>query len=213
MNLLAGNEVIMKTTSTQYFIADESLGRQSAGKIPLPASTQYSLMFLPLGAEYYLNDRKQLHREGDLPAIISPDGELYWYLNGERHREGGPARILENGTRKWYLNGKLHRENGPAVIDADGSQQWFFNGERHRGKDKPACEEPDGNGRYFFIRGEEQRITGPTRLLGGTWHLWGTEFIGYDARDYLYSSIQQKRPSLRQKIKSLLRKSLSWRSQ
>ena len=55
----------------------------------------------------------------------------YWILNGEHHREDGPAVI---GYRKdgsiWYeyyfLNGKQHREDGPAFIKyyTDGSI-WY----------------------------------------------------------------------------------------
>jgi hypothetical protein len=30
----------------------------------------------------------------------------YWYLNGELHREDGPAIERANGTKAWYLNGK-----------------------------------------------------------------------------------------------------------
>jgi hypothetical protein len=28
---------------------------------------------------------------------------------------------------KWYLNGDLHREDGPAVIYPDGTQRWYLN--------------------------------------------------------------------------------------
>ena len=33
-------------------------------------------------------------------------GAKQWYLNGERHREDGPAVEYANGTKYWYLNGK-----------------------------------------------------------------------------------------------------------
>ena len=35
-----------------------------------------------------------------------PNGTKYWYLNGKRHREGGPAVEQPNGKNFWYLNGK-----------------------------------------------------------------------------------------------------------
>ena len=48
-----------------------------------------------------------LHRGGDLPAIVSVEGDRSWYKNGERHRDGGlPAVIAtqrcnsENGGLK-----------------------------------------------------------------------------------------------------------------
>ena len=32
------------------------------------------------------------------------------------------------GTKEWYLNGQLHRENGPAVEYPDSSTEWWLNG-------------------------------------------------------------------------------------
>jgi hypothetical protein len=49
------------------------------------------------------------------------DSKTEWYnLNGECHREDGPAKEFANGTKYWYINGKLHREDGPAIEFADG---------------------------------------------------------------------------------------------
>ena len=33
-----------------------------------------------------------------------------------------------NGSKHWYLNGERHRENGPAIECANGDKFWFFNG-------------------------------------------------------------------------------------
>ena len=62
-------------------------------------------------------------------CIIHPNGTKYWYLNGKRHREGGPAVVQSNGTKIWYLNGKYHREDGPAIEYADGTKGWWLNDE------------------------------------------------------------------------------------
>ena len=51
-------------------------------------------------------------------------------MNGERHREGGPAIEWANGNKAWYLNGKLHREDGPACEWANGYKEWYLNGKR-----------------------------------------------------------------------------------
>jgi hypothetical protein len=59
---------------------------------------------------------------------VSEDGDRHWYLNGERHREDGPAIEYANGDRFWYLHGKLHRTAGPAVEFADGTPYWFLHG-------------------------------------------------------------------------------------
>ena len=57
-----------------------------------------------------------------------------------------------NGTKKWYLNGELHREDGPAVEWADGSKVWFLNGENHR-EDGPAVEYTDGD-KWWYLNGK-----------------------------------------------------------
>ena len=75
--------------------------------------------------------------------IISSDGTKSWWLNGEYHREDGPAVEEFDGTKSWWLNGKLHREDGPALKYLDGSKYWYLNGKRHR-EDGPAVEEPSG---------------------------------------------------------------------
>ena len=35
-----------------------------------------------------------------------------------------------NGDKEWYLNGQLHREDGPAVEYANGDKYWYLNGQR-----------------------------------------------------------------------------------
>jgi hypothetical protein len=37
---------------------------------------------------------------------VYSNGDKYWYLNGRRHREDGPAIEYPNGTKSWYLNDK-----------------------------------------------------------------------------------------------------------
>ena len=60
---------------------------------------------------------------------VDADGDKHWYLNGERHREDGPAVEFSDGDKAWYLNGKLHREDGPAVEYEDGRKYWCLKGE------------------------------------------------------------------------------------
>ena len=43
---------------------------------------------------------------------VYPSGHKEWYLNGERHREDGPAIEYANGDKYWYLNGKFYTESG-----------------------------------------------------------------------------------------------------
>ena len=75
--------------------------------------------------EWYLNG--QLHRE-DGPAFEGANGDKMWFQNGKYHREDGPAIEYQSGTKHWYLNGNYHREDGPAIVWADGTKFWYLNG-------------------------------------------------------------------------------------
>ncbi len=59
---------------------------------------------------------------------IEQDGTKMWYLNGELHREDGPAVEYPDGTKHWFLNGEYHCEDGPAFEYADGTKMWYLNG-------------------------------------------------------------------------------------
>ena len=84
---------------------------------------------------------------------VNEDGYKEWYLNGNLHREDGPAIEYANGSKKWYLNGNLHREDGPAIEYASGTKSWYLNGKLHR-EDGPACEYADGD-KEWYLNGEE----------------------------------------------------------
>ena len=56
-------------------------------------------------------------------------GTKHWLLNGNLHREDGPAIEYASGTKLWYLNGKCHREDGPAIeYSGGGRPRWILNG-------------------------------------------------------------------------------------
>jgi hypothetical protein len=61
---------------------------------------------------------------------VDEDKTKRWYLNGNLHREDGPAVEYADESKLWYLNDKLHREDGPAVEHANGSKYWYLNGDR-----------------------------------------------------------------------------------
>jgi hypothetical protein len=71
---------------------------------------------------------EKCHRDNDLPAIESANGDKEWYVNGKLHRGNDlPAIELAYGGKAWYVNGQLHRDNGLAAIEyADGSKQWWI---------------------------------------------------------------------------------------
>ena len=113
--------------------------------------------------EWYLNG--ELHRENG-PAVEYTDGRKEWFLDGKRHREDGPAIEKEDGSKEWYLNGELHREDGPAVEYADGQKEWYLNGKRHR-EDGPAVYGGtkfggvQSDSKQWYLNGELHREDGP----------------------------------------------------
>jgi hypothetical protein len=62
---------------------------------------------------------------------VHDNGTKFWFLNGQRHREDGPAIEWADGDKSWYFNGKRHREDGPAVEGANGSKYWYLNGTKY----------------------------------------------------------------------------------
>ena len=78
---------------------------------------------------YYFKDGKK-HRE-DGPAIVFENSDKNWYINGLRHREDGPAIEWSSGYKVWCIRGKRHRLDGPAVEKVNGEKAWYLNGEIH----------------------------------------------------------------------------------
>ena len=93
---------------------------------------------------------KLIHRD-DGPDIEYLNGSKEYWVNGNLHRENGPA-IITDRYMAWYRNGQLHRENGPAVEFGFKYKQWFINGKSHR-IDGPALEYFDGY-KERYINGE-----------------------------------------------------------
>ena len=58
--------------------------------------------------------------------FVDSDGDKYWYVGDQFHREDGPAIEGRDGNKIWYLNGELHREDGPAYEYADGTKLWYY---------------------------------------------------------------------------------------
>lgn len=71
-----------------------------------------------------------LHRIGG-PAVEDSRQGNQWWEDGKLHRLDGPA--LDDKTGQWYyINGVRHREDGPAVIRHDtpnvaGYEEWWMN--------------------------------------------------------------------------------------
>jgi hypothetical protein len=108
------------------------------------------------GTTRYLLDG-DLHRE-DGPALTLIDGTEEWYWEGVRHREGDePSVISSTGETEYHQFGLLHRDNDkPAVLHPDGTFEHWVRGKRHRDGDRPALSSPDGQTEYW-VNGERHR--------------------------------------------------------
>ena len=101
---------------------------------------------------------------------VDKDGTVRWTLDGELHREDGPAVEYAGGNKWWYRHGKLHREDGPAEEYADGTKFWWVNDKLHR-LDGPAVEWPNGQ-KEWWVNDKQHRLDGPAEeWLDGT-KLW-----------------------------------------
>lgn len=100
---------------------------------------------------------------------VDDSGTQRWYLNGQLHREDGPAVIWADGNQEWYRNGLRHREDGPALIYANGNQEWFRNDRRHR-EGGPAM--IWGENQYWYRNGQPHRKDGPAVILANGTQVW-----------------------------------------
>jgi hypothetical protein len=80
----------------------------------------------------------KLHRDSDLPAYIFEDVRK-WYQHDELHRDGDLPAVVDPNFQMWYQHGLLHRDNDmPAAVYASGYKKWYQCGKLHRGDDLPA---------------------------------------------------------------------------
>ena len=72
-------------------------------------------------SEYTINNPKLvdclMNFEGmeTFTGVVKDKDSVAYYVNGELHRDNGPAIEWEDGTKEWYIDGNIHRENGPAI--------------------------------------------------------------------------------------------------
>jgi hypothetical protein len=98
--------------------------------------------------EWYQHGR--LHRSDDLPAVVGTVRGLEWYKHGERHRDGDlPAVVGADGSKCWYKHGKKHRDGDLPAVEHDGTQCWYQHGRCHRSYDLPAVVFADGRQEWW----------------------------------------------------------------
>ena len=90
------------------------------------------------------------------------DDRTEWYnLDGDLHREDGPAIEYASGNKYWFLNNKLHRTDGPAIEWADGTKYWYLNGKELTEKEFNKTLTPDPcEGKVVEIDGRKYKLQG-----------------------------------------------------
>lgn len=69
----------------------------------------------------YCNNRNQYHRlDGPAVEYISGEYKGYkcWCIDGDVHKEDGPAKIYQDGRKEYWFQGEWHR-------DIKTDKQWF----------------------------------------------------------------------------------------
>lgn len=113
--------------------------------------------YTDFGGNKFWYSEGERHREGG-PAIEWATGTKEWFQHGKHHREDGPAVITHRGNRAWFRDGRHHREDGPAVITHNGDKKWYQEGVLHR-TGGPAIEYADGS-EVWYMGGEIHRCGG-----------------------------------------------------
>jgi len=113
-----------------------------------------------------------LHREDDLPASVSANGDLKWTKMGALHRVGGPALVTKD-SESWYEEGLLHRTGGePAVVNkATKTKQWYVRGKLHRDGDKPAIKVGKLQ-KEWYVNDTRHREGGPALVMADGLKVW-----------------------------------------
>jgi hypothetical protein len=120
-----------------------------------------------------------LHRDGDLPAVVRADGRQEWYHHGRLHRGLDlPAVVWPNNKLEWWQNGRRHRDGDqPAMVLPNGVDDilappswnskamfWFRDGKLHRGGGLPAVVWEDGR-HEWWVDGVLQCILGREKIF------------------------------------------------
>lgn len=61
-------------------------------------------------------------------VVKDSNHDIAYYVNGELHRDDGPAIECYHGDTSWFSYGKYHRTDGPAFESIDEDlREWYFN--------------------------------------------------------------------------------------
>jgi hypothetical protein len=76
---------------------------------------------------------KIIENEKEYKVTTWNNGNQFWSINGNLHREKGPSVIRVygyKGYKAWHQNGRYQRLGGPARIWSNGRKEWYINGKK-----------------------------------------------------------------------------------
>lgn len=71
----------------------------------------------------YYDEKDSLYEK-----VLTKNGSVVHYKDGDFHRDGGPAIVDQDGGKTWFYEGLRHRENGPAITEPDGTKEYWIKG-------------------------------------------------------------------------------------
>ena len=78
-----------------------------------------------------------------------------------------------SATRIWHnIDGEIHRDSGPAVIHFNGTKEWWKHGERYRDNGLPTVETPGGMKMWHNRQGQLHREGLPALIGPGGPEWW-----------------------------------------
>jgi len=69
------------------------------------------------------------------------------------------VKVFANGSKFWFLNGQRHREDGPACEYADGDKIWYLNGQELTKEEFNKRTKSDCAGKVVEIDGKKYKLT------------------------------------------------------
>ena len=96
---------------------------------------------------------------GIMRLVSKPDVEswsiYYFDALGRRHNNHGPAINHKNRTKMWCVDGERHREVGPAFTTGFGlNEVWYYKGMVHR-LNGPATTNSELNTALYYIHNRQ----------------------------------------------------------
>ena len=70
------------------------------------------------------------------------------------------VRVYKDGRKCWFLNGNLHREDGPAIEWSNGYKAWYLDGKKLTEQEhKAATSKHTCEGKIIMVEGKQYKLT------------------------------------------------------